>query len=480
MKKFISTSLFACSSLIALAQSTSLSEGGCGTVTTPQEIQEVYDFVKLPLSARKTTGSDTIPLTIHIVGDDNGKGYYKLDNLFKVICELNDHYAPTGFYFNVKFPIRFINNSSYYNHDYSSGFTMMTLNNVNNTVNMYFVQDPGGNCGYYSPTGGAVAIGINCGAPGNSTVAHELGHYFGLPHTFYGWEGRTSANPPTNPEFVTRGAGANCSTAGDGFCDTDADYLSGRWNCPYSGTYADANGDAYKPDGTNYMSYSNDACTNHFSPMQMARMQNTLATKYSRTPTTGGATYMQLIAPALVYPTDKIYSNLTKVIWRKVNGAEAYQVSVVQGLTNRIETVTTDTSLDISSLRFIENNNYSITVTPLSGVNVCKTSSTAKSASYTSELTTLSVNDVNNSNNLTIHPNPANSALTVSMKDLGAGRYTLTMVGMNGQTVSNQEISNSGTGTLVTIPVATLPAGMYFIRLVGVGYSTVQKIMVQH
>jgi hypothetical protein len=481
MKKLITTSLFACSSLLGLAQNISLSEGGCGTITTQQEIQEVYNFVKLPLSARKTTASDTIPVTIHIVGDDNGKGYYKLDNLFKVMCELNDKYTPANMYFNIKFPIKYINNSKYYAHDYTDGNTMMTLNNVKNTVNMYFVQDPNGNCGYYSPMGGAVAIGINCANPGNSTIAHEIGHYFGLPHTFYGWEGRTTTNPPSNPEKVTRGAGANCSTAGDGFCDTDADYLSGRWNCPYTGTYADANGDAYKPDGTNYMSYSNDACTNHFTPQQIARMQNSLATKYAGTPTTGGTAYTTFQAPILVYPSSgKIYSNYTKVIWRKVAGAEVYQVSVIQSLVNRIETVTSDTSLDISSLRFVDNNSYSISITPLSGVNVCKQVGTSLKASYTTQQTTLAVNEIASTSKLLISPNPASNQLTIRLDDFAAGKYALTMNTMNGQAVYQQQIAHPGGQIQSSISVNEVPNGIYFIRLIGEGQSMVQKVVVQH
>lgn len=480
MKKLITTSLFACSSLLGLAQGSSLSESGCGTITTQKEIQDVYDFVKLPFSAQKTTGSDTIPVTIHIVGDDNGKGYYKLDNLFQVMCQLNTQYAPVGFYFNIKFPIRYINNSSYYEHDDNAGYNMMSTNNIANTVNIYFVQDPAGNCGYYSPAGGGLAIGKNCANPSSTTLVHELGHYFGLPHTFYGWENRTTTTPPSNPEKVTRGAGANCSTAGDGFCDTEADYLSGRWNCPYSGSYTDANGDAYKPDGTNYMSYSNDACMTNFSPMQIAKMQNTLATKYKNTPTTGATTFTQFKAPSIIYPTDKIYANYTKVIWSKVAGAEAYQVSVIQGLVNRIETVTADTSLDISALNFNTNNSYSINIIPLSGVNVCRGANVTKTASYTTDLTTLSVNDIAGTSQLTISPNPANSQLTIRMNDFSAGKYSLTLTSLNGQIIYQQQLSHPGGQLSNTISVNDIPGGMYFIRVNGEGKSIVQKVVVQH
>lgn len=40
-----------------------------------------------------------IPMKVHIVGTDDGIGYYNHTYLFTSICELNEHYAETGFVF---------------------------------------------------------------------------------------------------------------------------------------------------------------------------------------------------------------------------------------------------------------------------------------------------------------------------------------------------------------------------------------------
>lgn len=482
MKKLVTTALFACSSVLAFAQSSPLGESSCGTITTPEELQDVYDFVKTPQASRKTTATDTIPLTIHIVGKDDGTGYYKLDNLFKVLCQLNDHYKPANFYFSVKWPIKYINNTNYYIHDINNGIAMMSQNNVANTVNVYFVEDPNGNCGYYAPAGGAVAIGKSCAATNSTTLVHELGHFFGLPHTFSGWENRTTSNPPGTYERVRRsGTGSNCGSAGDGFCDTEADYLSGRWQCPYSGTYTDVNGDAFKPDGTNYMSYSNDACATNFSPQQIARMQNQLNTRYSSVLTTPTPQYTTFTtAPTIIYPVDKIFSNYTKLIWNKVPNAEVYSVRVMDVFFTMQETVTADTSLNLS-FKLDPSRTYDITITPMNGVNVCATSArAAKSVSYTTDTSPLSVNSITRNSGMVLSPNPASNQVNVQLNDFAAGRYQAVMTSLNGQQMAQQAINHPGGNTTISISVAEVPAGMYFIHLTGEGQSTTQKIMVQH
>ena len=104
--------------------------------------------------------------------------------------------------------------------------------------------------------------------------AHELGHFFNLPHTFDGWE---DGEPNTNQQEKVDGS--NCNFAGDGFCDTPPDYAPYRWNCPFTGPFTDPDGVEFYPDGTYYMSYSNDGCQDKFGDDQMAAMNNNLLTQ---------------------------------------------------------------------------------------------------------------------------------------------------------------------------------------------------------
>lgn len=357
----------------------------------------------------------------------------------------------------------------------------MVSNNVAGTANVYFVEDPNGACGYYAPAGGALAIGKNCANTNSTTLVHELGHFLGLPHTFYGWEGHNTSSPPSNPELVTRGPGANCSSAGDGFCDTEADYISQRWRCPYSGTYSDLNGDAYKPDATNYMSYSNDACMTNFSAMQIGRMKDKLATTYRSFQNTIIPAYTVFSKPKLLYPTDTIYSNYTKLIWNKVKGAEAYQVKFKQGsIAVKLETVTADTFLDISSLSLSQTTVYNISIVPLNGVNVCRSVSLDQAVAYSNATTTLSVSDLSESAKINVYPNPARESVTVDMRDFEDGKYLVSLSGITGQLLVLQTIYHPGGNFTTQISTRELSDGLYFIRISGEGQSAVRRFQVQH
>lgn len=216
-----------------------------------------------------------IPVKFHLVGTTQGTGYYQAVDVFRLVCDLNEQYTGVGMQFYIYGDFHYINNSNYYIHNFSAGNNMMNNNNVDDVVNVYIVEDPAGNCGYFSWNGNAVAIAKSCAGPDETTLAHELGHFFFLPHTFSGWEGSWEdgvlVDPIPNSERE-RVNGSNCSTTADYFCDTPADYLSYRWQCPFTSTLLDPNGVPISPDQTLFMSYAYDACTKRFSNEQIEAM----------------------------------------------------------------------------------------------------------------------------------------------------------------------------------------------------------------
>lgn len=273
----------------------------------PADVRTVYD----------------LPLHIHLVGRDNGTGVQYLDVLWQNLCDLNEQFAETGFKFYLKNYPTYIFNSTYYEHDYDGGAEMMFDHNVSQVVNVYIVGSAAGNCGYYWGWPDAVAISKGCFNVGNTTFAHELGHYFSLPHPFDNLNGIL--------EFVD---GSNCTVGGDLFCDTRADILNYRWDCPYTGGAVDPKGVPYDPDSSLYMSYALDRCTYRFSPQQRNAMVNYLNSKRSYLKNQPKPD-MDVIAgaPELLQPAEgdnQVPNDFVEFRWSAVPGATFYHLQVTR------------------------------------------------------------------------------------------------------------------------------------------------------
>jgi len=95
-----------------------------------------------------------------------------------------------------------------------------------------------------------------------SVLPHEMGHYFGLYHTF-----ETSLGV----ELVNE---SNCATTGDLLCDTPAAINPAPITspCTWTGTTADANGDMYTPNLGNIMSYDLSSCPHNLTIGQYNRV----------------------------------------------------------------------------------------------------------------------------------------------------------------------------------------------------------------
>lgn len=125
----------------------------------------------------------------------------------------------------------------------------------------------------YSPTGSAASSspGVFVSTNFPYVLGHELGHYFGLPHTF-----GNKPNQYVDDMVVIYSDTLTCYETGDGFCDTPADPQNcnfGTLDCQFiSCPLTDPLGKSYTPDPTLLMSYYL-ACTNRFTPEQKSYMR---------------------------------------------------------------------------------------------------------------------------------------------------------------------------------------------------------------
>lgn len=314
-----------------------------------------------------------VPMTVHIVGETNGTGYWPMEFAIVDVCEMNQKYAPSHirFYLADDVPFHYIANSTWYKHDFDNGAIMIDENNIPNRANAYVVADPAGNCGYQSWLD-AIVLGKNCSNSGNITWAHEMGHLLSLPHTFLGWEGTNYNDPTLAPETIN-GAnvefldGSNCKDAGDFFCDTRADYLSYRWACNPNAesvvTLTDPTGAAFHADGTNYMSYALDNCGAGFSAEQTQAMRDNLGNQHQNyiQTTTLGTMLPDDAQVSLASPIDTQVVQYNNIVlnWHPVKDATIYIVEVsnspVFNLLKLTYGVIKDTTLNIT--KSIPNNN---------------------------------------------------------------------------------------------------------------------------
>ena len=173
-----------------------------------------------------------------------------------------------------------ISNSSLQNVDVSSETTIQAASYHSNCLNIYLHKTL--TLGTLGLNGYAYAINsqklsLSRGAITQRSMAHEVGHCFGLLHTFetaYGIE---------CPD------GSNSSTAGDKLTDTratpDADvYMASNTNssCAYTGNATivcngSTQAQTYDPEITNIMCYGRRTCRQNFSNDQYSLMHSILS-----------------------------------------------------------------------------------------------------------------------------------------------------------------------------------------------------------
>ncbi|KAA3641690.1 MAG: T9SS C-terminal target domain-containing protein [Bacteroidetes bacterium] len=305
-----------------------------------------------------------VPLTIHLVGTDDGFGFFSPRGLLDAFCTLTEDFEPTNIRFYIEGDINYIFSSAYLDHPtVLDGAEMMFEHNVENTLNCYFVSDPAGNCGYNLPYAG-LTVAKSCAGINDHTWAHEIGHALSLAHPFFGWEGGVSHDGSVPHDFsdpapltvtydytyfldtlildtmiidtayVEFVDGSNCHIAADGFCDTAPDYLASRWICNSNSESADIqtdpSGATFQSDGTLIMSYADDACSYRFSEEQIAAMRANLIDEkphwlYDQTAEQPVEGLANLISPI---DDEVVQFNEVLLEWEAVPNATHYVVEV--------------------------------------------------------------------------------------------------------------------------------------------------------
>lgn len=470
----------------------------CGTPPHKSEWLEHYQQNPQVIN-RSLLDTIYVPVTFHIVGKNDGTGYISYNRLMDGFCFLNEVFAQAAIQFYVKGDIRFINNSSYYDHNNSTGGQMMAANNVPNTVNFYVVNDPNGALGYYSPTRDAVALAKGSLTSGDYTWPHEAGHYLSLPHTFYGWETTDYNYNTQTPNTVTWGGitrlvekvnGSNCVFAGDGFCDTSPDYLNFRWNCNSDvespQIQKDQEGVDFRSDGTLIMGYALDNCVTRFTEGQIGAMRANLQQVrpgHLTNQNPGLPVASNELTP--IFPAEGqavLNGEPFTLEWEAIPNAEMYFVDISQISTfafiNKTY-VTTTNSVDIAGDELNPDRKYYWRIRPFNRYDACVSNSDAHSFELAETIS--SANDRETVQGLRLYPNPAkeNQEVVLEFASEKAGDATISILGLTGQALNSRRLGVAAGANRASLSIDGLPKGLYLVRIDANGGANYRKLLVQ-
>lgn len=488
--------------MLILGSTLSMSQEDFNPCATVDEYPEwLAEFLANPNRPKARNADEIIylPMSIHNLGKTDGTGFYPLQNILESFCTLNADFAPYNIQFFIKGEIEHINRDLYYDHDnYSDGIRMMRAYNDPLTVNVYITNNaPSNACGYYTPSEDAIVVRKQCMGASGHTWTHEVGHWLSLPHTFYGWEGRTYDPNESTPEYlrisgkdttyVEDALGSNCHKAGDRFCDTPADYLSLGWSC--NGSFQsvqvqkDPFGIDFRSDGSNFMSYSTDACQSKFSEEQAEAMRASLDItpksfyvsnaipigKVSEDP-------MTFVSPV---PGELVHYQGIKLKWNHHPNATRYLVEISKFsffVTLERQMIVEGNSIDIGDLEV--DRTWYWRVKPFNPYDACGGFSEAGGFT-TYDIT--AVDEISENNRLEIFPTlveSGRSSINIDFDFSDLLNVEIDVYSATGQMLKRQVFANPGR-SLQNLDIGGLSAGLYLLKISTEKGSLVKRITLQ-
>lgn len=413
-----------------------------------------------------------IPITWHLIGRNDGSGKASIADVLDLMCSLNRDFEVANFHFYIKKINLGINSTSVYNDPFQAFNGIFNFQQDPEAINIFIPKSADND-----PNDGQNTLGAYYGSKDwlmmgqtevngtSATIAHEIGHFFNLPHPHLGWDSENydeavhgnpapAFSPAATPTELQDGS--NCETAGDLICDTPPDYNFGfGWNnCNYNRGTMDPNGDIVDPMEINFMGYflncPRDEYT--FTPMQIEIMQADYMDNSPQTVHSNGRAYLHTNhvptttpidqAPVLISPlNDDPVPGATGVElqWEDVPGATRYLVEISRVASfaiDPIEVIAWGSSYSPVEYDFEENKRYHWRVTPWSNGYFCGPSSTTGSFTTGVGVSTKNPEFVKS---WTVFPNPvgADAKLTVNIHSDESFEAQFSLYNITGQLIKS-------------------------------------------
>lgn len=481
----------------------------CGVSHADQEgmISMIEEFNKRKADEGYVRSADPlyVPIKFHTVADNDGVGRVKSKLLLKQMAVLIEDFKKVGMYLYIDdYEFNMIDNSSIYNSPGTFEPTIVA-NKDNNAVNIFVTENAntssgqGTVLGFYSPSGDYVIIRINDVDNATSSLSHELGHLFSLPHTFRGWEGfeppggsgwtqstfdgqYTGTNAPGTNIQAEVVNGTNCTAAADRICDTPPDYNFGySYNgCNFDLEILDRNGDLIEPMERNFMGYFIDCAPYEFTQGQIDIMHNDYNSpsraniRKSYIPdTTEIISNHEIVKPTQNQQLD--FYNDVSLEWTPAEGASRYLITITPQGESAREYYSETNSIVIDEL--VKDKFHFWEVTPF---NDGYTDTESKSSFFTTGSVT-STKESSIIKNVNVYPNPSAQGNYVSVllsmeKDLDVA---ISLVDITGNTVLSQVNDlRQGENTL-KLDTQELSKGIYILKMDTEDGSSHKKLIIQ-
>lgn len=496
---FIAFSLFLMSEI--------LSAQICGTPQAP--LLDRTDINKKSLQILQRGVEKYIPLTFHLVADSDSNGAIQVEDVFRQLCNLNAQFDDQEVTFYID-RLNYIYNTAVYNTPASSAATVqMRLRKDNNSINIFITNKadsgsgtPGEVLAYYDPSEDWIVSKKGQINGASSTLGHELGHFFSLPHPHAGWDcypyTTEDYTNPINVDYtipcdggggsvlIELQNGTNCNTAGDRICDTPPDYNIGLLHqngCAPNTSVKDKNGQVITPITNNFMSYYRDCDTYTFTNTQKNLMNTdffTVQRSYIRTgkvPNTDSieapVQYISPINGELTNSEDNILLD-----WEDTPGATHYLLIIDRfpSFTNNPQKFfVTESEFVIDGLTPLQL--YYWKVWPYNESQTCALYSPTQNFRVG---TGVAVNEIKDINNYIVSPNPITSdmyaLLTLSSVNTFEGEVSITDA--TGHLYSKNAITVPAGVSQHQLQTQGFAAGIYFVILHSKNGILVERLLI--